>query len=93
MQPMQPIDLRLSDVHLVAYLLVRGFPLRGVDGSPGRREFLFRGVPPDVISSFYGGDDQVSARALLDALRNVRGLLAQGGRVMQARKHRPGATS
>lgn len=72
--------IAISDLHLAAFLLTKGFPLLGVEGSPGRREFLFPKVPPEVITSFYGGDDQVSARTLLDALRNLRGLLAQGGR-------------
>lgn len=71
-------EVKVSDLHLSAYLLAKGFPVRRVDGSIGRREFVFETIPPEVISSFYGGDDQVSARALLDALRNLRGLLAQG---------------
>jgi len=75
-----PAELRISDVHLAAYLLVRGFQIVRVEGAPSRREFVFTNVSPEVVSSFYGGDDQVSARALLDAVRNVRGLLVQGAR-------------
>lgn len=73
-----PDELTISDTHLAAYLLVKGFQIIRVEGSPGRREFIFKAVPPEMIASFYGGHDEVSARALLDALRNVRGLLAQG---------------
>lgn len=80
MQTMNSQQVKISDVHLASYLLVRGFPIVRVEGTPGRREFVFTEVPPEIISSFYGGDDSVSARALLDALRNVRGLLVQGVR-------------
>jgi len=72
-----PTELRISDIHLVAFLVARGFAVRRTDGPPGRREFVFRDIPEATVLSFYGDDDQVSARALLDALRNVRGLLAQ----------------
>lgn len=74
---MKPDEVKISDVHLAAYLLVRGVPIVRVEGGPGRREFVFTGATQELISSFFGGDDRVSARALLDALRNIRGLLAQ----------------
>lgn len=77
---MKDDELAISDTHLAAYLLVRGFQVLRMEGPPGRREFIFPKIPPEVIASFYGGDDHVSARALLDALRNLRGLLAQGDR-------------
>jgi Domain of unknown function (DUF5659) len=69
--------IRISDVHLAAYLVAKGFALLGVEGQPSRREFLFTDVPPDAIVGYYNGE-LVSARALLDALRNLRGLLVQG---------------
>ena len=74
---MQSGHIGISDTHLAAYLLVKGFQIAGVESRGSRREFIFLNVSPAAISSFYGGDDAVSARALLDALRNVRGLLAQ----------------
>lgn len=77
MQRMNEGALKISDPHLTAYLLVRGFQILRVEGTPAHREFVFSNVPPEAISSYYGGDDLISARALLDALRNVRGLLAQ----------------
>lgn len=58
-------------------LLARDCQLLRVQGPQGRREFIFSKVSTEVITSYYGGNDQVSARALLDALRNLRGLLAQ----------------
>ena len=69
--------IRISDTHLAAYLLVRGYQVLGVEGPSNRREFVFGCVPQEIVGSFYGGEDLVSARALLDALRNLRGLLAQ----------------
>lgn len=81
MQMMQaPDECRISDVHLAAYLLARGHQVSRLEGSFGRREFVFHDVPQDVLLSYYGGDDLVSARELLDALRNIRGLLVQGVR-------------
>ena len=70
-------ETRISDIHLTAFLVCRGHKLVRVEGPPGRREFVFQGLSPDAMIAFYSGDDQVSARALLDALRNLRGLLAQ----------------
>jgi nucleoside-diphosphate-sugar epimerase len=80
MKTVKVSEIRISDAHLAAYLLARGYQVTGIDGSgtAARKEFLFREVPTDVIASYYGGEDSVSARALLDALRNLRGLLAQG---------------
>jgi len=75
-----PAPIKISDLHLASFLLARGFQVVGVEGPPGKRDFVFQDIPLDAISSFYGGDDAVSARALLDALRNLRGLLVQGVR-------------
>src|SRR5262249_14039959 len=74
---MKPDEVRISDSHLTAFLLARGHPIRRVEGAPGRREFVFAAVPHEALVAFYGGDDRISAPALLDALRNVKGLLQQ----------------
>ena len=70
-------EIRLSDMDLSAFLLTLGHPIAGIEGPAGRRQFVFKNVPRDAVVAFYGGDDRVSARALLNALRNVKGLLAQ----------------
>jgi hypothetical protein len=70
-------DIHISDAHLAAYLLARGFRISRIAGSPGRREFVFTEVSGDALVTFYGGDDRISARALLDALKNIKGLIAQ----------------
>lgn len=70
-----PDSVRVSDTSVAAFLLARGFRIVKVEGSPGRREFIFADVPDEAILNFFGGDDQVSARRLLDCLKNLKGLL------------------
>lgn len=70
-------EVPISDLHLAAFVLARGGRLVRLAGSQDRREFVFQGIAPEVIAAYYGGNDSVSARALLDALRNVRGLISQ----------------
>jgi hypothetical protein len=65
---------RVSDISLAAYLLARGHPLRDFKAG-GRVEFVFADVPEQVVLAFYGGEDQVSARQILDALKNLKGLI------------------
>ena len=73
----QSPEIKLSDMDLSAFLLTLGHPIVRLEGQAGRRQFVFKNVPEDAVVAFYGGDDRVSARALLNALRNVKGLLAQ----------------
>ena len=68
-----------TDIHLAASLLATDHPLRGLNGRPGQRAFVFGNVTPEDVSGFYGGV-KVDARKLLGALRDLKGLLAQGGR-------------
>lgn len=77
MNRMNPRELKISDIHLVAFLLTRGFRVVRVEGVATRRQFVFQDIPQEAVLAYFGGDDLVSARALLDALRNVRGLVAQ----------------
>jgi hypothetical protein len=77
MKSMHEHAIRITDIHLAAFLLAKGYPVAQVIGPQGRREFVFHDVPDGIILTFYGGPDAVSARALFDALRNVRGLVSQ----------------
>jgi len=70
-------EVTVTDAHLAAFLLARGHKIGRISGAAGRREFVFTDVVSDVLVAFYGGDDQISARALLDALKNIKGLAAQ----------------
>ena len=77
-----PKESRVSDLQLAAFCLHLDYPLLHTDRSTGRVEFVFGGVPQDVIARFYQGGHNANARKLLDAYRNLKGLLMQqdGGR-------------
>ncbi len=49
---------RASDIHLAAYLLASGYPLRDFRAG-GRAEFPFADVPEQAVFAFYGDEDQV----------------------------------
>ncbi len=70
-------ERRISDLGLAAYLVALGYPLVRVVGSNGRKDFVFAGVPQETIYGFYNGQDQISARQLLNALRDLKGLALQ----------------
>ena len=67
------------DLNLAAYLLATNHPLLRLDGPPGKSAFIFGNVAPQDVSAFYAGA-KVDARQLLGALRDLKGLLATGGR-------------
>ncbi len=73
-QPETPI----SDLGLSAYLLSTGYSLLRTEGPPARRVFVFGAVRPEVIYGYYSGSAQVNPRIFLSALRDLKGLVAQG---------------
>ncbi len=76
---MNAADFATTDIHLAAYLLATDHPLRGLNGRPGQRAFVFGEVTPEAVQSFYAGAPS-DARKVLGALRDLKGLLAQGER-------------
>jgi len=76
---MNGTDFSTTDIHLAAYLLATDHPLRSLNGRPGQRAFTFGNVTQEAVSGFYAGV-KVDARKLLGAMRDLKGLLAQGGR-------------
>ena len=72
-------EFSTTDINLAAFLLATDHPLRRLHGPPGRQVFIFGNVNPDEVTSFYSGAT-VDARKVLGALRDLKGLLAQGGR-------------
>ena len=70
-------ERQISDLQLASYLLARGYKFLRAEGSTHKRVFIFAGVPETEVFSFYSGDDQVSARSLFDAYRNLKGLTLQ----------------
>ena len=75
-----PKEVQISDLQLAAFLLALDYPLVRTDGNPPRTQFVFAGVPDEVVFGFYRGEPLISARKLFDAYRNLRGLLHQGER-------------
>ncbi len=71
---------RTRDLHVAAFLLSRDFPLIRLEGSPGQRVFVLQGPTEEDVIAFYKGPILLDARKLLNALRDLRGLLAQGDR-------------
>jgi hypothetical protein len=67
-----------SDLNLAAYLLATGHRLLGLEGPAGRRSFVFARVPQDAVAAYFA-DAHVSARQLLNALRDLKALLSQWG--------------
>jgi hypothetical protein len=72
-------EFSTTDLNLAAYLLYLDYPLLHLNGPPGQRAFAFANVAEKDIAAFYAGA-KVDARKLLGALRDLKGLLAQGGR-------------
>ena len=70
-------EKQISDLQLASYLMARGYKLLRAEGPTHKRTFIFVGVPDQDVFSFYSGDDQVSARHLFDAYRNLKGLTLQ----------------
>ena len=66
------------DLNEAAYLIVRGHSLRALAGTPGgRRTFVFAPEAQADVAGFYGGAS-VPARAMGQAIRDMKALLAQG---------------
>lgn len=76
---MNASEFSTHDLNLASYLLATNHPLRRLDGPPGKSAFVFGNVSEEAVTSFYAGA-KVDARQLLGALRDLKGLLARGGR-------------
>ncbi len=70
-------ERKISDLQLASYLMARGYKLLRAEGPTHKRTFIFIGVSDADIFKYYSGDDQVSARHLFDAYRNLKGLTLQ----------------
>ena len=75
-----PSETRISDLQLASYLLALDYPIIRTEGPPHRTEFVFADVPEDLVFRFYQVDSAVNPRKLLDAYRNLKGLLIQQDR-------------
>jgi len=72
-------EFSTTDIHLAAYFLATDHPLRRLTGPPGQHAFVFGNVTEQDVQRFYAGAPS-DARKVLGALRDLKGLLAQGGR-------------
>lgn len=70
-------DRQISDVHLAAYLRAKGYKIVDVQPDGRRTEWRFADVPESVILDYYNGNDQISARDLFNAFREMKGLSYQ----------------
>ncbi len=71
-------ERRISDIHLASYLRALGFPLVDVRPDGRSTEWVFPDVPQEIILNYYNGvDDLVSARALYNSFRELKGLSYQ----------------
>ncbi len=76
---MESAEFNTSDLHLAAYLLATDHPLLRINGRAGQRAFVFGNVTHEDVQRFYAGAPS-DARKVLGALRDLKGLLAQGDR-------------
>ncbi len=65
---------RITDLNLAAYLLAQDYQVVRIEAGGSRKTFVFDTVPEDMIVAYYAGTDQTSARKLLGALRDLKGL-------------------
>ena len=72
-----PKETRISDLQLAAFLLAQDYDLLRTEVTSHRIEFIFARVPEEAVFAFYQGDSTVNPRKLLDAYRNLKGLLIQ----------------
>ncbi len=70
-------DRKVSDVHLAAYLRAKRYRIKKVRPDGRRTEWTFEDVPEKAILDYYNGADQISARELFNAFREMKGLSYQ----------------
>jgi hypothetical protein len=69
-------ETKVSDLQLAAYLMALDYPLLRVEGSHKQQVFVYE-APQEVIMQYYRGADKTSARKLLGAYRDLKGIIMQ----------------
>ncbi len=69
-------ELKVSDLGLASYLKAHAYRLVRVEGPPSRRLFVFE-ASEEAVLAYYADTDRTSARKLLAAWRDMRGLTHQ----------------
>ncbi len=70
------IETKVSDLQLAAYLMALDYPLLRVQGDHKRQVFVYE-APAEVVMQYYQGSDKTSARKLLGAYRDLKGIIMQ----------------
>lgn len=66
---------KTADLQLASYLVTVGHPLLGVEGSRGRREFIFDAAAEHDRFTYFQDTRLVSPRKLFNAYRDLKGVL------------------
>jgi Domain of unknown function (DUF5659) len=61
-----------SDLQIASFLKTIGHEPVRVEGPSGRRVFVFVGVPPDAVSSYYAGTRPVAPYDLFSSYRSLK---------------------
>ena len=72
-----PQETKISDLQIAAFLLARDYSLLRIEGDSGPATFVFGDVCEREVLAFYQENATVHPRKILDAFRNLKGLLFQ----------------
>lgn len=78
-----PKETKITDLQVAAFLLARDHSLLRTEGDSGPATFVFGDVCESEVLAFYQKNATVHPRKILDAFRNLKGLLFErerGGR-------------
>jgi hypothetical protein len=70
------MEIKVSDLQLAAYLMALDYPLLRVEGNHKHQVFVYEATQ-EVIMQYYQGRDKTSARKLLGAYRDLKGIIMQ----------------
>ncbi len=70
------MEKRVNDLHVACYLLAKGRRLVRVEGPYSRRGMVFLASDQDILE-FYDDQTTINPRRLLDAMKNLKGMLSQ----------------
>ena len=68
----------LSDIYEVAYLLTRGEKYTKIKFEKGRIRFEFSASSYKLLRDFYGDETQISPRAFMHSIKDVKALIYSG---------------
>ena len=75
-----PKETKTSDLQIAAFFLARDRSLLRIEGDSGPATFVFADVAENEVMEFYQENATVHPRKILDAFKNLKGLLFQRDR-------------